>query len=100
MPAGASEDVLTGFGALYSELVQPNRAVRASFLAKLLQPFDSACNLHSPAAAPTNLRYLYLAWDVHKGTFVHALTSLQLTYPMAHAIIHLVLPRISGWAMS
>lgn len=62
MPAGASEDVLTGFGALYSELVQPNRAVRASFLAKLLQPFDSACALHSPAAAPTDLRYAICIW--------------------------------------
>ena len=45
-----------GLGALYAEMVQPSRPLRATFLAKLLQPFDSACNLNSPAAAATDLR--------------------------------------------
>ena len=56
MIAGASEEVLTGLGALYAEMVQPSRPLRATFLAKLLQPFDSACNLNSPAAAVADLR--------------------------------------------
>ena len=55
-PAGVSEDVLTGLGALYAEMVQPSRPLRATFLAKLLQPFDSACNLNAPAAVSTDLR--------------------------------------------
>ena len=45
-----------GLGALYAEMVQPSRPLRATFLAKLLQPFDSACNLNSPAAAAADLR--------------------------------------------
>lgn len=45
-----------GLGALYAEMVQPSRPLRATFLAKLLQPFDSACNLNSPAAAAAGLR--------------------------------------------
>ena len=54
--AGASEDVLTGLGALYAEMVQPSRPLRANFLAKLLQPFDSACNLNSHGASATDIR--------------------------------------------
>ncbi len=48
--------MLLGLGALYAEMVQPSRPLRATFLAKLLQPFDSACNLNSPAAAAADIR--------------------------------------------
>ena len=49
--------MLTGLGALYAEMIQPSRPLRATFLAKLLQPFDSACNLNAPTAGCTDLRY-------------------------------------------
>ena len=48
--------MLTGLGALYAEMIQPSRPLRATFLAKLLQPFDAACNLNAPTAGSTDLR--------------------------------------------
>jgi hypothetical protein len=51
--------VLRGLGALYAELVQPVRPLRAAFLAALLRPFDAASNLAAPPAAapPPDLRH-------------------------------------------
>lgn len=51
---------MQGLGAFYMELVQPNRSHRTTFLANVLRPFDAACNLHSPAAATSNLRRVLL----------------------------------------
>jgi hypothetical protein len=42
---------MRGMSTLYAELVQPNRALRTSFIGKLLKKFDDACNLHSPDGA-------------------------------------------------
>ncbi|BDA45698.1 Nipped-B-like protein [Coccomyxa sp. Obi] len=58
--AGVSEEVVSGLGALYMELVQPSRPNRTNFLASLLKPFDAACNLHLPPASPSDLRLLAL----------------------------------------
>ncbi|CAL8470720.1 g10262 [Coccomyxa elongata] len=58
--AGVSEEVVNGLGALYMELVQPSRPNRNTFLASLLKPFDTACNLHLPPALPSDLRLVVL----------------------------------------
>lgn len=56
---GVSEEVVSGLGALYMELVQPSRPNRNTFLASLLKPFDTACNLHLPPATPSDLRCIH-----------------------------------------
>ena len=54
--AGVSEGLVQGLGALYMELVQPSRPHRTTFLANVLKPFDTACNLLFPSAASSDLR--------------------------------------------
>ncbi|KAK9829724.1 hypothetical protein WJX72_007528 [[Myrmecia] bisecta] len=51
--SGPPEDVVRGMGLFYSQLVQPQRAVRTDFLQKLLKWFDSASNLHLASGAAT-----------------------------------------------
>lgn len=59
MDTGWSEDASRGMAALYTQLLQPDRMLRASFLRILMRCFDSASDLLSPGAASADPRYAY-----------------------------------------
>ncbi|KAL3141175.1 hypothetical protein ABBQ38_003518 [Trebouxia sp. C0009 RCD-2024] len=57
-PAGLSEDAGRGMAALYAQLLQPDRNLRASFLRILVRCFDTASDLLSPGSATADPQLL------------------------------------------
>ena len=53
---GLSEDAGRGMAALYAQLLQPDRNLRASFLRILVRCFDTASDLLSPGASSADPR--------------------------------------------
>ena len=57
MGTGLSEDAGRGMAALYTQLLQPDRNLRAQFLSILMRCFDTASDLLSSGAASADPRY-------------------------------------------
>ena len=52
----SSPDAARGIGALYTELLQPARAVQTDFLRGLVSHFQAACSLHDKHGSVHSIR--------------------------------------------